>query len=240
MLQGLGYSGLQASLRSGYPFFAALGLLMITSFISDRYQLRGVVSIFNNFVMLIGFISIAGSPDVLVLANRSDSNARRFHGRSSISRHLFRCHGCSFKYPRATGVQSVKYHRLGCSRSEFWRFDCLWRPWWYHWKLDLPWPGCAILWSRNLCTQKMVHFPCVESLLTAYRQLSASPRTISLLCLSWCGHTTRGTRRLIVKTLLSKACRVGDMHYKPEPRVHRGHSTSAQVAYSTRSTSYHQ
>ncbi|KAL6249876.1 hypothetical protein RBB50_003732 [Rhinocladiella similis] len=56
IIKGLGYSGLQASLRSGYPFFAALGLLMITSFISDRYQLRGVVSIFNNFVMLIGFI----------------------------------------------------------------------------------------------------------------------------------------------------------------------------------------
>jgi hypothetical protein len=28
---GLGYDGLQASLRSGFPFFAALGLLMVTS-----------------------------------------------------------------------------------------------------------------------------------------------------------------------------------------------------------------
>lgn len=45
---------------------------MITAYISDRYQMRGIVAIFNNFVMLIGFISMAGSPGILVLANKCD------------------------------------------------------------------------------------------------------------------------------------------------------------------------
>ncbi|KIW74045.1 hypothetical protein PV04_02113 [Phialophora macrospora] len=55
IIAGLGYSGLEASLRSGYPFFAALGLLGITSYLSDKYQKRAVVCIFNSLVMITGF-----------------------------------------------------------------------------------------------------------------------------------------------------------------------------------------
>ncbi|KIW96533.1 uncharacterized protein Z519_03602 [Cladophialophora bantiana CBS 173.52] len=55
IIKGLGYSGLDASLRSGYPFFAALGLLGITSYLSDKYQKRASVCIFNSIVMIVGF-----------------------------------------------------------------------------------------------------------------------------------------------------------------------------------------
>ena len=56
-MQGFGYTGLEASLYAGYPYFAALGLLAITSTVGDKYRLRGGVAIFNTLMMLIGFIS---------------------------------------------------------------------------------------------------------------------------------------------------------------------------------------
>lgn len=56
-VKGLGYSGLDASLRSGYPFFASLGTLAISAWISDRYQRRGIVAIVATIVMIIGFAS---------------------------------------------------------------------------------------------------------------------------------------------------------------------------------------
>ncbi|KAK7894804.1 hypothetical protein LTR67_005543 [Exophiala xenobiotica] len=55
IISGLGYSGLDASLRSGYPFFAALGLLGLTSYLSDKYQKRASICIFNSVVMIVGF-----------------------------------------------------------------------------------------------------------------------------------------------------------------------------------------
>ena len=60
IIEGLGYSGLQASLRSGFPFFAALGLLMITSTVSDRYQRRATVALFTTLLMMTGFILMRG------------------------------------------------------------------------------------------------------------------------------------------------------------------------------------
>ena len=62
--QGLGYDGLSASLRSGFPFFAALGLLMITSTLSDRYQRRATAAVFTSMLMVIGLVimrAIAGT-----------------------------------------------------------------------------------------------------------------------------------------------------------------------------------
>ncbi|KAK5172366.1 uncharacterized protein LTR77_004005 [Saxophila tyrrhenica] len=56
IIAGLGYDGLQASLRSGFPFFAALGLLMITSTISDRFQRRATTCLFTITLMIIGLI----------------------------------------------------------------------------------------------------------------------------------------------------------------------------------------
>lgn len=57
--QGLGYSGLDASLRSGYPFFAAMGSLAISAYLSDRYQKRAIVVITASITMIIGFASKA-------------------------------------------------------------------------------------------------------------------------------------------------------------------------------------
>jgi hypothetical protein len=69
LLQGLGYSGLDASLRSGYPFFAALGLLGLTSYLSDKYQKRASICIFNSVVMIVGFSSRSFSSRALLFPN---------------------------------------------------------------------------------------------------------------------------------------------------------------------------
>ncbi|KAK3696065.1 hypothetical protein LTR37_018146 [Vermiconidia calcicola] len=72
IIEGLGYSGLQASLRSGFPFFAALGLLMITSTLFDRFQRRVTISLLTTLLMMTGFI--------LMRADSGYSNNVRYLG----------------------------------------------------------------------------------------------------------------------------------------------------------------
>lgn len=69
IIRGLGYSGLDASLRSAWPFFGALGFLMITATISDKFQKRATVCLAALILMITGFsiMRVGFSPEVRYL-----------------------------------------------------------------------------------------------------------------------------------------------------------------------------
>jgi hypothetical protein len=150
-LQGLGYSGLEASLRSGYPFFAALGLLAITSTISDKYQRRASVCIFNSIVMIIGFTSMSMTP----LIHRfhyspSLSYAPRVFKQCSVFRYFSGYYGRPLQQLRIVSLQPIEHNRISQASSLCRYSDCLRCCGGNHWKLDFPWSRCSFLWPWNL------------------------------------------------------------------------------------------
>jgi MFS family permease len=61
ILQSLGYTAAKAQLMSVPPFSVALVVSVITSWISDRYQCRGAVTVFCSVLCTVGFSMFLGS-----------------------------------------------------------------------------------------------------------------------------------------------------------------------------------
>ncbi|KAJ7290157.1 major facilitator superfamily domain-containing protein [Mycena rebaudengoi] len=66
IVQGLGYTAARAQLMSVPPFSVAFVLTMITAYISDRYQCRGLITIFASVLCTIGFGLFLGSKNTHV------------------------------------------------------------------------------------------------------------------------------------------------------------------------------
>ncbi|KAJ7611771.1 major facilitator superfamily domain-containing protein [Roridomyces roridus] len=61
IVQSLGYTASRAQLMSVPPFSVAFVLTMITSWVSDRYRCRGLVTIFASVLCVVGFAMFLGS-----------------------------------------------------------------------------------------------------------------------------------------------------------------------------------
>ncbi|ESK84554.1 mfs transporter [Moniliophthora roreri MCA 2997] len=66
IVQSLGYTAARAQLMSVPPFAVAFVLSMACAFISDKFQCRGIISIFSSILCVIGFSMFLGSKNTHV------------------------------------------------------------------------------------------------------------------------------------------------------------------------------
>lgn len=57
----MGYTGLKASLYSAWPYFPAIGVLWLGSYISDKIRMRIPIIIVQSVIMIVGFIRKSGA-----------------------------------------------------------------------------------------------------------------------------------------------------------------------------------
>ncbi|KAF5337619.1 hypothetical protein D9758_014928 [Tetrapyrgos nigripes] len=66
VIQGLGFTAAKAQLMSVPPFAVAFVVAMISAYISDRFQCRGITTIVTSILCVIGFAMFLGSHDTHV------------------------------------------------------------------------------------------------------------------------------------------------------------------------------